>query len=168
MNIIKFTSLVLVTFIFLSCKQKEQQSILPDTSSLDSVSEASVIFPKGQKGPDKFFTGNAYNYGLVPIDSTYTTLVGNVYFEPSSRSNWHTHPAGQILIITSGKGYHQLEGGPIEILQKGDVVKCPPGVRHWHGASSDTGMQQIYIVPNTEKGIVEWMEPVSDEQYNNL
>ena len=101
------------------------------------------------------------------MDSTYTTLVGNVYFEPGARSNWHDHPAGQILIITDGVGYHQIEGQPIEILKKGDVVKCPPNVKHWHGASPDTGLQQMYIVPNTEKGVVNWMEPVTDEVYNS-
>ncbi|MBL6448490.1 cupin domain-containing protein [Fulvivirga sp. 29W222] len=127
-----------------------------------------AIFPQGQKGPAEYFTGNAYNYGLVPMDSTYTTLVGNVFFEPGARSNWHTHPAGQILIITAGKGYHQIEGGPIQVLKKGDVAKCPPNKKHWHGASPDTGMQQLYIVPNTEKGVVNWMEPVSDEQYQNI
>lgn len=128
--------------------------------------EVEAIFPKGQKGPEKNFTGNAYNIGLVAPDSTYTTTVGNVYFEPGARSNWHSHAAGQILIITDGVGYHQIEGQPKQIIKKGDVVKCPPNTRHWHGASPDTGLQQMYIVPNIEKGIVEWMEPVTDEQYN--
>lgn len=127
--------------------------------------ELDFIFPKGQKGPAEYFTGNAYNYGLVPADSTYTTLVGNVYFEPGARSNWHTHPGGQILVITDGVGYHQIEGGPIEILRKGDVAKCPPDTKHWHGASPESGMQQMYIVPNTEKGIVNWLDPVTDKQY---
>ncbi|UBM59102.1 cupin domain-containing protein [Marinilongibacter aquaticus] len=127
-----------------------------------------AIFPQGQKGSDAFFTGNAYNYGLVPMDSTYDMLIGNVYFEPGARSNWHTHPSGQILIITAGEGYHQLEGQPIEKLKKGSVVKCPPNVRHWHGASPNTGMQQMYVIPNTEKGIVDWMEAVSDAQYQDL
>lgn len=131
----------------------------------NSTNNIDAIFPKGEKGSAQYFTGNAYNYGLVPTDSTYTTLVGNVYFEPGARSNWHKHPAGQVLVITDGIGYHQIEGKPIEILHKGDVVKCPPNVRHWHGASKDKGLQQMYIVPNTEKGIVEWMEPVTDEQY---
>ncbi|WP_246581570.1 cupin domain-containing protein [Echinicola shivajiensis] len=130
----------------------------------DQVLES--IFPKGQKGPSEFFTGNAYNQGLVPMDSTLTTLVGNVYFEPGARSNWHTHPAGQILIITDGMGYHQIEGEPIQKLEKGDVATCPPNTRHWHGASHEFGLQQLYIVPNTEKGIVEWMEAVSDEIYD--
>lgn len=123
------------------------------------------IFPKGQKGPSETFTGNTYNVGLVDAESTFTTVVGNVYFEPGARSNWHSHPAGQILIITDGIGYHQIEGKPIEIIKKGSVIKCPPNVRHWHGASADVGLQQLYIVPNTEKGIVNWNEAVTDEQY---
>ena len=126
------------------------------------------IFPKGTKGPAETFTGNAYPTSLVESDSIYNTVVGNVYFEPGARSNWHSHPAGQILIITDGVGYHQIEGQPIEIIKKGSVVKCPPNVRHWHGASADVGLQQMYIVPNTEKGIVNWDEAVTDEVYKNV
>ncbi|GAB4498329.1 MAG: hypothetical protein OHK0019_33470 [Saprospiraceae bacterium] len=131
-----------------------------------SENKLESIFPQGQKGPADNFTGNAYNYPLVLADSTYTTLVGNVYFEPGARTNWHTHPGGQILIITDGVGYYQEEGKPKQVMRKGDVVKCPPNVKHWHGASPDTGLQQMYIVPNTEKGIVKWMERVTDEVYN--
>lgn len=127
--------------------------------------ELETIFPKGEPGLNDFFTGNAYPTALVDSDTTYNTLVGNVYFEPGARSNWHSHPAGQILIITDGVGYHQIEGKPIEIIKKGSVVKCPPNVRHWHGASPDVGLQQLYIIPNTEKGVVNWNEAVTDEQY---
>ncbi len=130
--------------------------------------ELNAIFPQGEKGPSETFTGNAYHYGLVDDDSVFTTVVGNVYFEPGARSNWHSHPAGQILIITDGVGYHQIEGQPVEIIKKGDVVKCPPNVRHWHGASADIGIQQLYIVPNTEKGIVNWDEVVTDEVYKRV
>lgn len=147
-----------------SCKNEKKDAL----QNTNTSKEVTSIFPKGEKGSAEYFTGNAYNYGLVPMDSTYTTLVGNVYFEPGARSNWHDHPAGQILIITDGVGYHQIEGQPIEILKKGDVVKCPPNVKHWHGASPDTGLQQMYIVPNTEKGVVNWMEPVTDEVYNGI
>lgn len=130
--------------------------------------ELNAIFPQGEKGSEEFFTGNAYAIRLVEADSILTTLAGNVYFEPGARSNWHTHPSGQILMITDGIGYHQIEGQEIEVIKKGDVVKCPPNVKHWHGASHDIGLQQLYIIPNTEKGIVEWMEPVTDEVYNAI
>jgi quercetin dioxygenase-like cupin family protein len=95
-------------------------------------------------------------------------VVGNVYFEPGARSNWHSHPAGQILIITYGVGYHQIEGKPVEIIKKRSIIKCPPNVRHWHGASAEVGLQQLYIVLNTEKGIVNWNEAVTDEEYNSV
>jgi len=125
-----------------------------------------IIFPQGQLGPAGYFTGRAWNLGLVPNDSIYTTVVGNVYFEPGARSNWHTHPSGQILIITDGVGYYQEKGTPKRMLRKGDVVKCPPDVMHWHGASPEKSLSQMYIVPNTEKGIVKWLHPVSDAEYN--
>lgn len=174
----KNTTLVLIAsvfFCFQSCKKVESNSNTEETKEVttaktenkNSSEDLDFIFPKGQKGPDKNFTGNAYNYGIV-MDSTLTTIVGNVYFEPGARSNWHTHPAGQILVITDGVGYHQIEGEPIQVIKKGDAVTCPPNTRHWHGASKDKALQQMYIVPNIEKGIVNWMEPVTDEQYNNL
>jgi quercetin dioxygenase-like cupin family protein len=131
------------------------------------ANELDSIFSKGEVGPAENFTGNAWNTPLVENDSTYNTVVGNVYFEPGARSNWHTHPSGQILVITGGKGYHQIRGGPAQTLRKGDVIKCPPNVLHWHGASPDTGMQQMYILPKTEKGIVTWLQKVTDEEYNN-
>jgi quercetin dioxygenase-like cupin family protein len=141
------------------CRQQKNETT--------SQEELHAIFPKGELGPAENFTGKAWNTGLVPEDSVYNTVVGNVYFEPGARSNWHTHPAGQILVITAGEGYHQIKGQTRQNLKKGDVVKCPPNVTHWHGASPAKGMQQMYIIPNTEKGIVEWMEPVTDEEYSN-
>jgi len=178
MKHIKFPFLVMTVWslvLFQSCKQQpeEQRSDIPkeevkQEASNETRTDLDFIFPKGQKGSEEFFTGNAYNTGLVAMDSTFTTLVGNVYFEPGARSNWHTHPGGQILIITGGVGYHQIEGEPIQIMKRGDVIQCPPNKRHWHGASPDQGLQQMYIVPNTEKGIVNWMEAVTDEQYNNI
>lgn len=156
-KIIMFTAFALVMSLALSTKAQ--------TRDTKPVSEG--IFPKGEPGPAKNFTGKAWNIGLVSIDTVYNTVVGNVYFEPGARSNWHIHPAGQILIITDGIGYHQIKGEPKQTLKKGDVVKCPPGVMHWHGASPDVGLQQLYIMPNTEKGIVKWLQPVSDNEYKN-
>ena len=80
------------------------------------------IFPKGAQGSAETFTGQVWNYGLVPSDRALSTLVGNVYFEPGARSHWHSHPAGQILLITDGAGFHQIEGQPKQTLKKGDVV----------------------------------------------
>jgi quercetin dioxygenase-like cupin family protein len=132
-----------------------------------TATELQTIFPKGKLAPPENFTGNAWNIGLVETDSIYNIVVGNVYFEPKARSNWHIHPAGQVLVITDGVGYHQIKGEPRQTIQKGDIVKCPPNVEHWHGASHDAGLQQLYIIPNTEKGIVRWLQPVTDEQYDS-
>lgn len=159
---LRAVSLVIVVALATACKDAKNK----DEMKADK-NELTEIFPKGQKGSSETFTGNAYNVGLVDADSTFTTAVGNVYFEPGARSNWHSHPAGQIVIITDGVGYHQIEGEPIEIIKKGSVVKCPPNVRHWHGASADVGLQQLYIVPNTEKGIVNWNEAVTDQVYES-
>lgn len=155
-----FTGILLMISACNSNTEKKEEDM-----KTDNKEELNAIFPKGEKGSADLFTGNAYNIGLVAPDSTFTTAVGNVYFEPGARSNWHSHPAGQILIITDGVGYHQIEGQPLETIKKGDVIKCPPNVRHWHGASPDVGLQQVYIVPNIEKGIVDWQEAVTDEQY---
>ena len=152
------TALAFIGFL-MACK--EQTNMNTNKNKVES------IFPKGELGPAENFTGKAWNTGLVANDSIYNTVVGNVYFEPGARSNWHTHPAGQILIITDGVGYHQIKGQPRQTIKKGDVVKCPPNVVHWHGASPDTGLQQIYILPKTEKGIVTWLQKVTDDEYNN-
>lgn len=161
-NLNNFSVITVLAMTLLSCNNKNQEKMETNKNELTE------IFPKGKKGSSENFTGNAYNIGLVDADSLLTTAVGNVYFEPGARSNWHSHPAGQILLITDGIGYHQIEGQPIEILKKGSVVKCPPNVRHWHGASADVGLQQLYIVPNTEKGIVNWQEAVTDEVYKSV
>lgn len=156
----KIVSVLIIGFVTISCTNQNKEKMKNIKTELET------IFPKGEKGSIDLFTGTAYPTALVDADSVYNTLVGNVYFEPGARSNWHSHPAGQILIITDGIGYHQIEGKEIEIIKKGDVIKCPPNIKHWHGASADVGLQQLYIIPKTEKGIVEWKEAVTDEQYS--
>lgn len=154
---------LIICVVAMACNNNQNKEKMKNTNQ-----ELEAIFPKGEVGSKDFFTGSAYPTALVDSDTTYNTLVGNVYFEPGARSNWHSHPAGQILIITDGVGYHQIEGKPVEIIKKGSVVKCPPNVRHWHGASPDVGLQQLYIIPNTEKGIVNWNEAVTDEVYKSV
>ena len=144
----------------ISCNSDKSES---QHSEFGSSEES--IFPKGELGPATNFTGKAYNFGLVANDSTYNTLVGNVYFEKNARSNWHVHPSGQILIVLDGEGYHQLEGQAKQTMRKGDVIKCPPKVKHWHGATESSSLTQMYILPKTENGIVTWLEAVTDEQY---
>jgi quercetin dioxygenase-like cupin family protein len=152
--IIVFASLSLLTIGCMENKSEKESG------------ELQAIFPKGELGPAENFTGKVWNIGLVANDTIYNTVVGNVYFERGARSNWHIHPSGQILIITDGVGFYQEKGQPRRTIRKGDVIKCPPNVAHWHGASPDTGLQQMYILPKTEKGIVHWLQPVTDAEYN--
>ena len=127
--------------------------------------QSNIIFPKGDKAPAEYFTGTAWVKLLVPNDTTFDCQIGNVIFEPGARNNWHTHTGGQILIVTDGIGYYQEKGKAVQIIRKGDVVKILPDTEHWHGASADSGMTHLAINPNTENGIVTWLQRVSDEEY---
>jgi quercetin dioxygenase-like cupin family protein len=133
-----------------------------------NISENQItLFPKGDMAPADYFTGTVWFKTLVPADEILNTQVGNVVFEPAARNNWHTHPGGQILIATAGVGYYQEKGKPIQILRAGDVVKISPGIIHWHGASHDSEFTHIAVNSNTQKGIVQWLDKVTDEEYNN-
>jgi 4-carboxymuconolactone decarboxylase len=124
-----------------------------------------TIFATGEKITNNNFTGTAYLHQMVMTDSSNKVQVGNVTFTPGARSNWHYHPGGQILLITSGTGYYQEKGSPKRKIRKGDVVNCPPNIQHWHGASAKEEMVQIAIT-NTQKGTVVWLQPVTDEEYH--
>lgn len=127
--------------------------------------EGEAIFPKGQRAPVTNFTGTVWVQQLIVPDSAVNIPVGYVTFEPGARSHWHSHPGGQVLLAMGGIGYYQEKGKPIQILRKGDAVKCPPNIPHWHGASPATHFLQVAITPNTAAGRVHWMQPVTDEEY---
>jgi quercetin dioxygenase-like cupin family protein len=126
------------------------------------------LFPKGDKAPADYFVGDAWVKILVsPNDEALDCIVNDVEFAPGARTNWHTHPGGQILICTNGVGYYQEKGKSIQLLNKGDVVKILPYIEHWHGASVGSSFSHIAINPNPGKGGVNWMEKVTDEQYQD-
>ena len=135
---------------------------------MDTSENQNEIFPRGYKASADYFTGTAWVKMLVATDDTFNTSVANVVFEPGCRNNWHTHAGGQILIVTDGTGYYQEKGKPIKLLHKGDVVKIPPGVVHWHGASPDSEFTHLAINTNIQKGIIEWLEKVTDKEYNSF
>ena len=118
-----------------------------------------------QKGPEEYFTGNVRIDPLMQMPEPARTSCALVTFEPGARSAWHWHPLGQTLIVTSGCGWVQSEGGPKVEIRPGDVVWCPPKERHWHGATSTTAMSHIAIQEALDGKAVEWMEKVTDEQY---
>ena len=116
-------------------------------------------------GPADWFTGTARIDPLFEAAEPGRATAASVTFEPGARTAWHTHPLGQTLIVTAGLGWAQSEGGPIEEIRPGDVVRFPPNVRHWHGASPTTAMSHIAIQEALSGEVVTWMEKVSDEQY---
>jgi quercetin dioxygenase-like cupin family protein len=116
-------------------------------------------------GPAENFTGEVRVQPLFGAEDTAPYTGAYVTFQPGARSAWHTHPAGQRLIVTDGAGRIQQEGGPVEEIRPGDVVWCPPGVRHWHGASPTSAMTHIALTGIRDGQGVEWLEKVSDEQY---
>ena len=154
--ILKFTAVAIA--LLMSCENKTQSA---QTRKADAL-----VFPQGDKITNANFTGAAYLQMLIDADSLNSISVGNVTFEPGARSKWHLHPAGQILLAIDGVGYYQEKGKPKQILRKGDAIRCPSNVAHWHGASADTAFVQVAIT-GREKGAVVWMEEVTDEEYAN-
>lgn len=128
------------------------------------------VFPSGEPNEAfaKYFAGQSY----LNMLSTQQVAIGNVTFEPGCRNNWHIHHAdkggGQILLVTAGRGYYQEWGKEAKELHAGDVVNIPAGVKHWHGAAPDCWFQHLAIEVPAENGRTEWLEAVSDNDYNYL
>jgi quercetin dioxygenase-like cupin family protein len=122
--------------------------------------------PSG-KGPTEYFTGSVRVDPLFHAPDPARVVGAVVTFEPGARTAWHTHPLGQTLIVVSGYGRAQHLGGPVEEIRPGDVIWFPPGEKHWHGAAPTTAMTHIAIQERLDGKTVEWMEHVTDEQYNS-
>lgn len=117
------------------------------------------------KGPADWFTGNVRIEPLFEAPEPARVRGARVMFEASARTAWHTHPLGQTLIVTTGVGWAQREGGPIEEIREGDVIWFAPNEKHWHGATPTTSMTHIAVQEALDGKQVEWLEHVSDEQY---
>lgn len=132
--------------------------------------EGQQITPAGTQrataGSSDFFTGHVQVEPVWPANRHINASGGIVTFEPSARSAWHTHPAGQRLVVLSGVGLTQEWGKAVQEIRAGDVVWCPPGVKHWHGASPDAPMTHLAVTGSVEGRNVTWMEKVSDAQYH--
>jgi quercetin dioxygenase-like cupin family protein len=116
-------------------------------------------------GPADYFTGAVRIDPLFDAAAPARVVGASVTFEPGARTAWHTHPLGQTLIVTAGSGLVQRWGGPVEAIRPGDVVWFPPGEKHWHGATATTAMTHVAIQERSEGRTVDWMEKVSDPQY---
>src|SRR5579875_1049461 len=120
--------------------------------------------PSG-KGPAEWFTGTVRIDPLFTAPDPARVAGASVTFEPGARTAWHTHPLGQTLIVTAGLGWAQREGGPVEEVRPGDVVWFAPAEKHWHGASATVAMTHIAIAEAEDGRVVDWLEPVTDTQY---
>lgn len=116
-------------------------------------------------GSPDFFTGSVTVRPVVDPMAPGRTALGMVVFQPGARSNWHTHPAGQMIHVVEGCGWTQRESGPVVRICKGDTAFVPAGVRHWHGAAADSAMVQLAVTETIDGRNVDWMEPVTLEQY---
>jgi quercetin dioxygenase-like cupin family protein len=150
----------ILTLVFLSAAVTSSCA----QQTVSNRSDANNIFPKGNKINNANFKGTAYLQTLMEADSLNPTSVGNVTFEAGAHTRWHKHPGGQILLVTDGVGYYQEQGQSKKILRKGDVIKCPTNVPHWHGASADTAFVQVAIT-NRHLGETVWLNEVTEEEY---
>ncbi|MBS1573859.1 MAG: cupin domain-containing protein [Bacteroidetes bacterium] len=125
-----------------------------------------TLFPKGEISMTDNHTGTVWLKELNEPDSTFKFSLAQATFAPGAKLDWHIHPAGQYLLITNGVGYYQERGKPVQIVHKGDIVKCLPGVEHWHGASTDSSFTYIATTP-TEKGKTIWLKRVTEAEYRS-
>ncbi|WGE36418.1 cupin domain-containing protein [Actinobacillus genomosp. 1] len=124
-----------------------------------------TLFPKGEPRSPEFFTGNTFLTEVLEADHNNEFSIGSVTFEKGARTNWHTHPKGQVLIVTSGKGWYQERGKPAQAIQIGDVINIPENIEHWHGASADSDLVHLAITNYKDGKKVTWLSPVTDEEY---
>jgi quercetin dioxygenase-like cupin family protein len=152
-------NLILALLLLFSCNNQNPTTM--------NDQESKTIFPIGEKASGEYFTGDVKASYLLTDDSLFQCSIFNVTFDKGARTNWHSHPSGQILLVLDGVGLCQIKGESIREIKAGDVITFPPNAEHWHGASSKNKMTHIAINPNTEKGLVEWMQRVTDEEYQN-
>jgi quercetin dioxygenase-like cupin family protein len=158
-NKILISTLIFLTFLIVACTENK---------TTETTRENESVFPKGEKLDSENFTGTVWLHMMGARDTTLHASFGNVTFAPKARTNWHSHPGGQILFITKGKGYYQAKGQTVRPLSAGDVVEIPRNVVHWHGAAPDSEFAHIAVSLNTDDGGAVWIGPVTDEEYVSI
>lgn len=123
------------------------------------------LFPIGDKLTNGYFTGDAYLRILLAKDKNNDFAVGSVTFQIGARTNWHTHPKGQVLIVTEGEGLYQEKGKAAQSIKRGDVINIPEDIEHWHGATANSKMVHIAITNFKAEENVVWLKPVTDEEF---
>ena len=161
----KVLTVALISFSLFASAASQAQTSAAKAPTSSSIKIARSDSLQSNRGSAQYFTGSVQVQQLFPAYDPSRTSGGRVTFEAGARSAWHTHPLGQILIVTEGIGWIQQWGGPIEEIRKGDVIWIPAGVKHWHGATPNTAMTHIAIQEELNGKAVEWMEKVTDERY---
>lgn len=142
--------------------------ILLATAIMTRASAQTVpIFPKGELSKTNNHTGDVWLTELNKADSVLDINIAQATFAAGAKLDWHIHPFGQILMITDGTGYYQEKGKPIQMVHKGDVIKCTPGVPHWHGAALNSVFTYIAVSTNGAKNKTQWLQRVTDAEYNS-
>jgi quercetin dioxygenase-like cupin family protein len=159
--------LIICAAFFYAVACGNQQSINTEKTKMETTENKTegAIFPKGENAPADYFTGTVFLQMLAQKTESNNYTVASVTFEPRARSNWHTHPAGQTLIVINGTGLYQEKGKPVKTINKGETIICNPDIEHWHGASSESEMTHIAITNDNGAGGVIWLKPVTDEEY---
>lgn len=136
--------------------------------TMRATAQTASIFPKGELSKTNNHTGDVWLTELNKADTVIDVALATATFAPGAKLAWHIHPAGQILIVTEGTGYYQEKGKAIQVVQKGDVIKCTPDLAHWHGASPESTF--TYIAASTKGAINKtvWLERVTDAEYQKL
>lgn len=127
--------------------------------------EEHLLISPGELASSPNFTGDVRVKFLLPADSINDVSVGSVQFEPGARTRWHSHPGGQVLLVFEGTAWYQERGKERQVIEKGELVRCPPNVEHWHGATQDERMSHIAIGTQVHKGAVSWLEEVTEQAY---
>lgn len=160
------SSSILIMFVTVFALASCNNSNPAKNETVSTNVEKELIFERGDKIDSPNFTGDAWLNNLVTADDENQNAVGSVTFAPGARTSWHSHPAGQIILALDGVGYYQEKGKPVEIIRKGEVVKCPHNIPHWHGASPHSEFIQVAIT-GRENGPTVWLQPVTEEEYNS-
>ncbi len=163
MNKMTFGVILFAAFFAQACSNRENQR-MENTAANNSTG----IFPRGDKAPNETFTGTVYVQPLAAKNENNNFSVASVTFEAGARAFWHTHPAGQTILVTAGQGLYQEKGKAVRPLNKGDVVLCDPDIEHWHGASPNSSMTHVVITNYKGEAQVNWLRPVTDAEYGNV
>lgn len=164
-NIFKLSCTAILTLGMVTVEAKEKKVTSSEKTNPPSMKVLTIKDQPSTLAPSENFTGTVRVTRLIEGEDPSDLTCGCVEFQPGAHSNWHTHPKGQLLIVTEGTGLVQEWGKPVRKIQKGDVIWTPPGVKHWHGAAPNTSMTHMAVTETLNGKAVDWLERVTDETY---